>query len=269
MRGLMLLGGLVLAASAPAFGQERAAAPTPLRPGSAAQEQLTSNGPRLVEYDMYYDLYSFRADAGERVQIDMRSDAFDPYLELGRVGGDGAFVAVAENDDADGLNARIIQTVAEGGDYLVRARTVSPGSTGAYTIELRRLGEAAPPPPPVALRSGQATSGSFATDGAMLVDDTGATTTRPYRLYSFDARAGQTYTISMKSAAFDTYLEVGALTPIGFASARNNDDAEGDAGGDNGTDSQLTFRAERAGPVTVRASGLTDGAVGDYTIDVR
>lgn len=264
-----LMGGLMLTAAMPAIAQETAAAPIPLRPGTAAQEQLTNTGPRLVEFDMYYDLYSFRADAGERVQIDMRSDAFDPYLELGRVGADGKFTAVAENDDADGLNARIVQTIGEGGDYLVRARTVSPGSTGAYTIELKRLGEAAPPAPPVALRAGQATSASFTEDGAMMTDEQGATTSRPFRLYSFDARAGQTYTVSMKSAAFDTFVELGALTPIGFASARSNDDGEGDAGGDNGTDSQLVFRAERAGPVVIRASALTDGSAGDYTIEVR
>lgn len=270
LRVTLLTLGLIGAAM-PAIAQDSGAmpTPTPLEPGRPQSDTLTSGGPRLVEHDMYYDLYSFSGRAGERVQIDLRSDAFDPYLELGRLGADGRFTMIAENDDADGLNSRIVQELPESGDYLVRARTVGAGGTGAFTIELRRLGDAPPAPAPVSLRPGRETEGRFGDDEPQIVDEMGGTSGRPYRLYSVDARAGQTYTISLRSQDFDAVLDVGGLTPAGFAAARTNDDAEGDAGGDDGTDSQIVIRAERNGPLAIRASALRGGASGAYRIEVR
>lgn len=77
-----------------------------------------------------YDRWTLSVDQRTAVRIDMRSDAFDTFLEL--LDARGGFIAM--NDDSGGsLNSRIVVMLAPG-DYDVIARTYGPGMRGAYEI---------------------------------------------------------------------------------------------------------------------------------------
>lgn len=66
------------------------------------------------------------------LQVDLSSQSFDAYLELRNASG----TLVAENDDWTGLDARILQTVPAG-RYILVARTLSPGESGAYRLTVK------------------------------------------------------------------------------------------------------------------------------------
>jgi uncharacterized protein (TIGR03437 family) len=92
----------------------------------------------------YWDVYWFQGTQGDRIQIDMASTAFDPYLVLQKTSGD--FVTDDDNS-GDGNNARISPTssprpfasLPETGKYIVIATPYFPNLTGSYTFSLTRL----------------------------------------------------------------------------------------------------------------------------------
>ena len=108
------------------------------------QGALTRGEDPELAYDELYDVYVFRARAGERVQIRLNSDAFDAMLYVGR-GSGRAFEELASNDDGDdGLNSRILFTAPETGDYVIRAAALSSGGEGPYVLSLSDGPEPAP-----------------------------------------------------------------------------------------------------------------------------
>lgn len=112
-------------------------APVAVRAGQTVQGTL-SDTDALADDESYYDAYAFTGRAGERVTVTMRSDAFDAFLALGRMVG-GQFEQIETNDDGgdDGSNARIAFTLPEAGTYVIRANSLSAGSTGAYTLTVQ------------------------------------------------------------------------------------------------------------------------------------
>ncbi|MBX3429547.1 MAG: caspase family protein [Hyphomonadaceae bacterium] len=83
----------------------------------------------------FIDTYNFQGQAGQRVTIDMRSTALDPYLILLAPSG-----AQEDNDDisAEDRNARIETTLSETGNYRIGATSYQPGEQGAYVVTLQQ-----------------------------------------------------------------------------------------------------------------------------------
>lgn len=77
------------------------------------------------------DTYVLRLAAPATVTIDLRSDAFDAYLEV--FAEDGAWID--GNDDFDGSNARLVLAL-EAGVYRVEASGYWWSDTGPYTIDV-------------------------------------------------------------------------------------------------------------------------------------
>ncbi|HEX2205739.1 MAG TPA: hypothetical protein VHG91_20670 [Longimicrobium sp.] len=109
--------------------------------GGTASGTLDESDPRLGD-DSYAEYWSYRARAGERLVITMKSDAFDTYLVFGRRDADGTFDTIESNDDGDedgdGTDSRLEVTVDEAGEYVIRANSLSGGETGAYTLRVER-----------------------------------------------------------------------------------------------------------------------------------
>jgi hypothetical protein len=83
----------------------------------------------------FIDTFSFNGTAGERVVVDMRSTAIDPYLILLAPSG-----AQEDNDDLSPTDrsARIETTLAETGQYRIGATSYQPGETGDYVVTLQQ-----------------------------------------------------------------------------------------------------------------------------------
>jgi len=94
-----------------------------------------AQGDTQLQSGEFIDNFSFQGAAGQRVTIDMRSTAMDPYLILLAPSG-----AQEDNDDisANDRNARIETTLAETGQYRIGATSYQPGELGAYVVTLQQ-----------------------------------------------------------------------------------------------------------------------------------
>lgn len=81
----------------------------------------------------YADFYSFFADAGQRVVLELRSADFDAYLML--FDDEGNLLAT-DDDSAGWLDARLEYTLPYTGRYVVAANAFFPGESGLYTLSL-------------------------------------------------------------------------------------------------------------------------------------
>jgi hypothetical protein len=110
----------------------------PITAGREASGALTAQDPDL-ENGAYFQHWTYAGRAGETLRVRMRSDEFDTYLWLGRIAG-GTFEELAYNDDAqdDGTNSYLEFTLPATGEYVIRATSYGPQSTGAYTLRVDR-----------------------------------------------------------------------------------------------------------------------------------
>lgn len=84
-----------------------------------------------------------------------------------------------------------------------------------------------------------------------------------YDDYRFEARAGQRLEATLRSDAFDAYLEVYADGAAGEPLA-SDDDGLGD-----GTNARLRFTPEKAGTYVLRARTLSGLDGGDYQLSLQ
>jgi hypothetical protein len=239
---------------------ERAPQPTtaavrPIRIGETAAGELAQTDAVDDSDNSFYDTYLVHGSRGQRLRVEMRSGVFDTFLAIGRA--EGAWEAIATDDDGlgEGTNSRLLVTLPEDGDYLIRANSVAQGAVGAYTLALT---ERAPNPVAVAqpLPVGEDVGGTLGegdpetTDGAL------------YDLYSFTGRAGQRLSIQLSSDRFDTYLAVGRPGAGGFQEIASNDDA----GEGSDTNSRLEVTLPTDGEYLVRAQALAPGGQGQYRL---
>lgn len=115
---------LVLLAFAPASAQTG---------GEAAQ--LTGNltaGDLTRDQGKYYDRFTVQMREGQRIQIDLRSASFDPYLVFRTPGGQQS-----EMDDStpgDWTRVELVHQATAAGQYEIIVTSYSAGETGSYTL---------------------------------------------------------------------------------------------------------------------------------------
>lgn len=237
--------------------------PVPVRVGQTLGGTLEDGDPVVSDAEeIFYDLYTLNAAAGQRVQVDMRAADFDAYLEIGRMQ-DGELDVLRYNDDAPAgaaaegsLDSRLVFTAPTAGEYTVRARSLGAGSTGIYTLGVAQLPPVrVPAPSPVSL--GQTVQGSLATDDPQNDDEV------HFDAYVVRGRPGETLEIVMASEAFDAFVAFGRMQGGAFEQLDSNDD------GEDGTNSLLRVTPDRAGEYVIRAQSLSPNQTGAYTLTVR
>ncbi|MBN1476777.1 PPC domain-containing protein [Candidatus Sumerlaeota bacterium] len=94
-----------------------------------------------MEY--FHDVFTFNAQAGETVDIDLNSENFDCYLAL--FGPNSEFIQ--DNDDFGSTRrSRVALSVPSAGTYYAVVTSFSPGNGGAFTLSVTSLGVGAPIP---------------------------------------------------------------------------------------------------------------------------
>lgn len=123
-------------------GQGVASNADTLRIGRAVNATLAS-GDDTLRSGEFTDTYRFQAQAGDRIRIDMSSQALDSYVILVAPSG-----AQEENDDGPaGVGDSVLETqLTESGEYAVIATSYSAGETGAYSLRVSPLGASASAP---------------------------------------------------------------------------------------------------------------------------
>ncbi|MDB4949086.1 MAG: peptidase [Gemmatimonadetes bacterium] len=252
-RAAALLLGAALAL-APALSAQAS-----IRAGQTVSGELTQASP-LMEDSSHYQLYTYHGRAGEHLSIIMKSTVFDAYLAFGRMSG-GQFSADETDDDgAGGTDAKVEVTLAADGDYVIRANTLAPGQTGAYTLSVQS--GAAPRVVPAAAAVRGSIGVGQTVNGALSAADPKADDDSYYQIWTIQAQAGQRITIDLKSSAFDAYLVWGRLANGAFAQIESDDDSGG------GTDARVVVTPATSGTYAIRANTLTAGETGAYTLSV-
>jgi hypothetical protein len=202
-----------------------------------------------------YREYRFRATAGQRVDIRLSSDDFDTWVAVGLSSGPD-MAELFSNDDGgnSGTDSRLAFAAPIAGEYTIRVRAYSASSKGRYSISLSEV----PPPPAVRRLEPGVPVSDLITD----LDRT-LSGSPPFHDWTFQAKQGDTFVITLESEDFDTVVEVGRSSSGYFAVLDSNDDSGDDL------NSRLTFIAPEDGAYTVRARPYSNSSRGVYTLTLR
>jgi hypothetical protein len=219
----------------------------------------------------YTDRYELSVSATTSLRLDMNSDDFFPHLSLFDT--DGAALAselyYCEDYPYCGEYRLSVRLLLGSGDYLVGAGAHVYGNSttpagGAYSFsstvvpeDVESCSDASAGVPPLLVPGA---SGVTTTQRIETTDCQDQYWFRGVRyVYYYDQlavyiEAGRTYTISMESTDFDTYLRVGGVS---------NDDSGG------GSDSQIVFTADESALYWIYAGTHLTGETGSYTLTIE
>ena len=110
----------------------------PIELGQTIEGELDPSDASMDD-ESFYDIYTFRANAGDRVSITLRSDAFDSYLAFGRWRNDDLEVTASDDDSGgglEGLDAQIQLTIESTGTWAIRVNSLGAMEFGDYRLTL-------------------------------------------------------------------------------------------------------------------------------------
>lgn len=204
----------------------------------------------------FFDAYSFTAQAGTPVALDLRATTFDPAVVLYKRETNGTLTAVAADDDLGGMgdgkfvndNALLLAVVPESRDYVlvVTSADDNPGGKGNYTLRL--IGGAIQNVAYGAAINGQITNTDLQTAAGDFLD-----------AYSFAGVDGDRVQIQMNAAGFDSLLILN----------RNNGAivAKDDNGG-GGQNARISFTLPSTGIYIIIATPFAPNRTGAYTMSL-
>jgi hypothetical protein len=228
--------------------------------GTLTPDDLIATGGRRIQ------VWRLDASLGQRLQVDLRSGDFDPYVY---VVGPGLAEGLADDDGGEGLNARVCVVVDEPGEYRIVASSLS-SATGGYTLQVREREGASDGTCPEDEPEGPAMVddiGDLPTAGRVLAVGTEVTgelspsdpiyAGSPAQAWALEGRAGQSVTIDLLSDAFDAYLFVSGP---GLGRSLSDDDGAGRC------DSRIRLSLPEDGTYRVVASTLGSTGAGPYRL---
>lgn len=213
--------------------------------GAGVEDALTNQDSRSRGSGAYrYRDYVLQLREGQRAEAVLRSDDFDAMLALYAAGATGEPLVQDDDGLGSGTDSRLRFTAPSTGEYVLRVRTYSGLEGGAFNLSLAERPPAPRAPRPSRISVGQTLEGRLQAGDAEDDEDL-------YDAFSFRARAGQRFAVTLESEDFDALLRVGRATAGGFAELARNDDGPG-----RGLDSYLIFTAPEAGEYIIRAMSL-------------
>ncbi len=203
--------------------------------------ELTYASGRNFKDGSRLDVLVLRGELGESVEVSVESEDFDTYLTV--FAPDGTLLDA--NDDDFGANAAYASTLRldlpSTGTYLVVVSGYFENDLGRYTVT--RTAYERPEP----VRVDVALPGQY--EGGLAPEGT--------NVYVLELAAPATLRATLRSKAFDAYLEVYDADGNWLSA---NDDFEG-------TDAQVVVDLE-AGVYEVQVSAYFDSGEGGYTLDL-
>lgn len=236
----------------------------PLPPDSTVSATFTAQDPTRSG-GQPTQRWTFEGQRGQRVRLDMNAGpaaagvpALDTWLTLF---GPGGFQE--QNDDrGDGsTDSRIVAVLPADGTYSVEASTFR-AQLGGYTLRLSTQGLAddttGPQPVSPTLAGAAALPIGTVMQGTLDASDAVLANGEYHDVWRFAGQAGTTYTFTMESGAFDTWI--GVTGPGGFY--QFNDDAQG-------TNSRLEITLPTTADYQVVATSYAAAETGAYRLVVR
>jgi hypothetical protein len=242
---------LALSIAAPAMAQQ---SPTALSIGDSIDGEIGEGDAAAAEDAYRYDLYAISARSGQRLELVMRSEAFDTMLEVFRDGEMDEPLASDDDGLGEGTDSRLRFTADQDGAYVLRARTLSGLEGGAYSLGLTERPPAGPVPRPGRIRVGQTVEGELGANDPETDDGL------VYDAFTFRAREGQRFAVDLRAEGFDPLVRVGRMQGEAFTELAMNDD------GPEGLNSHLVFTASERGDYVIRATPLNATGEGTYSL---
>lgn len=214
--------------------------------GTTTHRGSLAQGDATLTAGEYYDTYTFQAQAGQHVVVDMTSNDFDTYVGIGSPSGENT-----ENDDyEESMSRSLVELdVTESGTWSITATSYEEGETGSYVVTVTLSGSAGSTSGGTRFESGMLSKGDATLSSGEYVDT-----------YTMEGRSGELVVIDLRSSQFDPYLIV--QTPSGETS--ENDDHEGDA-----SRSMLSLHLTESGTYSVAVTSYTEGETGSYDLQIR
>lgn len=238
-------------------GSRRPAVPLTAN-GRPVAGTITRESNILSSDNSFYNIHSFEGRQGQRVEVEMSSQQFTPYLFL--LNPDSEVLTQTDTAPTNNRTIRLSAVLPRNGTYLILANTAAGGETGSYSIRASVGGSAATPtpttPPPtgrVILRE----QGMLDRQSARVLESDGSL----YRTYNIQGQQGQSITIDLSSPDFDTFL---ALLDDQGQVIDKNDDVN-----DSSTNSQLVVTLPRSGTYRIIVNALERTGQGRFTLTVR
>ena len=235
----------------------------PLIPGQVTSGQLTTDDQITSSGDgsgrtQFFDAYSFTANAGTGIALDVRADLFDASVLLYKKETDGSMTLLAADDNLGGLgagnldntNALLLTVLPSGGDYVVFVTSADddPNAVGAYTLRL--IGNAIQPISYGAnLTSASISSTDIRTSAGTYLD-----------AYWFAGVKGDNVRIKMASTSFDSFL----LLNTNSGETLFSDDNSG-----GGNDAQISQTLPETGIYVVIATPYEVNQTGNYSLTLN
>lgn len=225
-----------------------------LQVGQPREGVLDESSPVLDEGpgELRYALYGFSA-RGQRVRVTVRSGAFDAMLRVTKVTPAGEEEVGTDDDSGGGTDAQLVLTA--NGEYRVYARPLESEKSGPFTVSVSEV--IVQPVTSRPLPLGQTTEASLVANDPTLDDG------RQFHQYTLSGRPGERFVVTMRSRAFDAFLDWGSLTDNVFESSSTDDDSAGE------TDARLEITLPADGTFVLRVMGLERGKLGAYSLQVE
>ncbi|GAA0771846.1 MAG TPA: peptidase [Brevundimonas sp.] len=230
-----------------------AAAQSTIRPGQTVTGNFSSKDARMDD-GSHYRCYVVQTQAGQAYTVTMQSEDFDTYLMAG-AGADCDETSVTNDDGPDMGTDSQLRFVSNGGNWIIRANTLSEGETGSFRLSVSEGQRLRPTTQVVPISVGESRQGRLefsdrqADDGSF------------YDCYALSVSRGGNVSVRMDSAQFDAYLSLHEGPQCDGDSLASDDDSGG------GTSAMVTQNL-RPGSYSFRANSLSSAQEGDYTVSV-
>ncbi len=240
-------------------------APVSIELGQAINGAISNTTPRYeVDGDeIFAARYSLRLESGKAYRLSLNATSgseLDPKISIGKIGSDGSFDSLAQDDDGGGgKNALLRYRPETSGTYVLEVQRVGR-TIGSYRLMVEQAAADRAPLASEALRLGQNVAGELRDGGARLGD-----TDTLFNTYSIALRAGQRVNVKMEKegdTSLDPLLEIGLLTSSAFKALAKDDD------GGQGLNARIKFTAPGDGTYVIRATASEPTQEGAYTIGV-
>lgn len=216
--------------------------------GSAVSGVLSDNSNVLESDNSFFDAYTFDAQQGQQISIDMVSQDLDAYLIL--LDPNGRDIA-QDDDGGNGTNARLVTTAASSGTYTILANSYGVGEVGEYRLQVSANNASSANARLLLQEEG------YLGQGALVLQSDGSL----YQEHSFYGEAGQQVTVTMESDDFDTYL---ILIGPNEQVIEQNDDI-----GPSNFNSAITVTLPTTGTYRAIANAYDSTGRGRYSIRVQ
>lgn len=198
-------------------------------------------------------------EAGQRYEITVESDDFDPMVEL-FYGDDADEPLVSDDDGGDGTNSALEFSPSTTGRYRVRIRSVNE-ELGDFSLNIRTLQPLPPPVRPTATSKGTMEVVTF--EGRLSNSDL-EVSGRRVDDYLIHLDAGKPAIIALD--ADDNELD--PVIEVYFGHRSNGGQVASDDDGGEGRNSIVVFVPEKSGDYIVRATSVGDTSTGSYVLKV-